>query len=247
MATKYKIRKGDTLGSIAQRYGVSVGSIAKGNNISNPNRVIAGRTITIGGSSGKSSKSSKGGSGGVTKSASIKTTPTPKKQVLPKVLTIAEQKAANAKKKAEAHAKANPHEDAAWKLQDNKIKDAWSTYATQFKADGKEQARLVAENQKTINKNDTRARTSNSEDFASRGMIRSSSFGDTSKRLVETYQGQRNDVNAADTKWKADQGREHAAEKKTTAQLTADNRLNAVGRLADKKAKQALVASGGGK
>jgi predicted chitinase/LysM repeat protein len=43
----YTIRSGDTLSSIASRYGTSVGAIAAANNISNPNLILAGRTLQI--------------------------------------------------------------------------------------------------------------------------------------------------------------------------------------------------------
>ncbi len=46
MAT-YTIRSGDTLGSIAARYGTTVAKLASANNISNPNRIIAGRRLTV--------------------------------------------------------------------------------------------------------------------------------------------------------------------------------------------------------
>lgn len=54
MAT-YKIRNGDTLYGIAQKYGTTVSALAKENNISNPNLIYAGNTLKIPGTS--SSKS----------------------------------------------------------------------------------------------------------------------------------------------------------------------------------------------
>jgi LysM repeat protein len=51
------VQTGQTLGSIASRYGVSATSIAKANGISDPNRIRVGQTLTIPGSSG-------GGGGG---------------------------------------------------------------------------------------------------------------------------------------------------------------------------------------
>lgn len=47
MAT-YKIRRGDTLGGIAKKYGTSVSALAKANKIKNPNRIFAGNTLSIG-------------------------------------------------------------------------------------------------------------------------------------------------------------------------------------------------------
>lgn len=43
----YRVRLGDTLGGVARRFGVSVGALASANGISNPNRVQAGRVLTI--------------------------------------------------------------------------------------------------------------------------------------------------------------------------------------------------------
>ncbi len=58
MAT-YTIKKGDTLGGIAAKYGTTYQQLAKDNNISNPNRIYAGQTIKVpGGSSSKKSSSS---------------------------------------------------------------------------------------------------------------------------------------------------------------------------------------------
>lgn len=45
--TSYTIRSGDTLGSIASRYGTTVAAIAQANNIANPNLIYAGRTLQI--------------------------------------------------------------------------------------------------------------------------------------------------------------------------------------------------------
>lgn len=49
----YRVRAGDSLGSIAARHGVSVPALAAANGITNPNLVVAGRRLTIpsGGSS----------------------------------------------------------------------------------------------------------------------------------------------------------------------------------------------------
>ncbi len=46
------VSRGETLGRIAQRYGVTVGAIMAANNISDPNRIYAGQTLTIPGVSG---------------------------------------------------------------------------------------------------------------------------------------------------------------------------------------------------
>ena len=43
----YTVRPGDTLSSIAWRYGVSVWTLAKVNNISNPNLIYAGQKLYI--------------------------------------------------------------------------------------------------------------------------------------------------------------------------------------------------------
>lgn len=47
MSTKYKIKPGDTLSGIAKRYGTSVQDLQKLNNISNPNRIYAGRDLVL--------------------------------------------------------------------------------------------------------------------------------------------------------------------------------------------------------
>jgi len=43
----YKVRRGDTLSSIASQYGISTGSLMAMNNISNPNRIHVGQTIEV--------------------------------------------------------------------------------------------------------------------------------------------------------------------------------------------------------
>jgi murein DD-endopeptidase MepM/ murein hydrolase activator NlpD len=50
MAT-YKIKRGDTLGGIAKKYGTTVSALASANKIKNPNRIFAGNTLTIGSTS----------------------------------------------------------------------------------------------------------------------------------------------------------------------------------------------------
>lgn len=49
MGVTYTIKKGDTLSKIAKEYGTTVQAIAKENNISNPDLIYAGNTLTIGG------------------------------------------------------------------------------------------------------------------------------------------------------------------------------------------------------
>jgi soluble lytic murein transglycosylase-like protein len=52
-APTHVVRPGDTLSSIAARYGTSAGAIARANRIANPNLVVIGRRLTIpGGTSG---------------------------------------------------------------------------------------------------------------------------------------------------------------------------------------------------
>ena len=46
----YTVKKGDTLSSIAKEYGTTYQEIAKANNISDPNKINVGQTLTIGGS-----------------------------------------------------------------------------------------------------------------------------------------------------------------------------------------------------
>lgn len=43
----YRVQPGDTLGSIASRYGVTVDALAEANNIENPNLIEVGQTLTI--------------------------------------------------------------------------------------------------------------------------------------------------------------------------------------------------------
>lgn len=47
MGTTYKIKPGDTLSGIAQKYGTSVSALQSANNISNPNMIMAGSALTI--------------------------------------------------------------------------------------------------------------------------------------------------------------------------------------------------------
>jgi LysM repeat protein len=43
----HRVRQGETLGSIAARYGTSVGALAALNGIANPNRIVAGASIRV--------------------------------------------------------------------------------------------------------------------------------------------------------------------------------------------------------
>lgn len=45
--TTYKVKKGDTLISIAEKYGTDYKTIAKDNNISNPNKIYVGQKLKI--------------------------------------------------------------------------------------------------------------------------------------------------------------------------------------------------------
>jgi len=49
------VRSGDTLNSIAARYGVSPSTLARANGIANPNRIYVGQRLVIPGSAGRSS------------------------------------------------------------------------------------------------------------------------------------------------------------------------------------------------
>lgn len=46
-AITYKIQPGDSLSSIAQKFGITVDDIVKANNIENPNEIFAGQEIII--------------------------------------------------------------------------------------------------------------------------------------------------------------------------------------------------------
>src|SRR5438874_948027 len=50
--TTYVVKAGDTLSSIAARYGTTVGAIARANGISNANRIVIGRKLAIPATSG---------------------------------------------------------------------------------------------------------------------------------------------------------------------------------------------------
>lgn len=49
----YVVRPGDTLGSIARRFGVTVQALAQANNIANPNLIFVGQTLIIPGGTGQ--------------------------------------------------------------------------------------------------------------------------------------------------------------------------------------------------
>src|SRR3954452_7027925 len=46
-ASRYTLRRGDTLGGVARRLGVSVDALARANNIKNPDKIQAGRTLAV--------------------------------------------------------------------------------------------------------------------------------------------------------------------------------------------------------
>lgn len=53
-AETYTVQSGDTLSEIARDYGTTVDSLASANNISNPNYIVIGQTLTIPGTNGES-------------------------------------------------------------------------------------------------------------------------------------------------------------------------------------------------
>ncbi len=61
-SSSYTVVSGDTLASIAARYGVSVSSIASANHIADPNLIYVGETISVSGSSVSTAGASGGGS-----------------------------------------------------------------------------------------------------------------------------------------------------------------------------------------
>ena len=56
---QYTVKKGDTLSAIAKQYGTTYQEIAKANGISNPNKIYAGQTLTIGGNDSSSMEKTK--------------------------------------------------------------------------------------------------------------------------------------------------------------------------------------------
>jgi len=55
-AGSYTVRWGDTLTTLAKRFGTSVRSLAEANGLADPNRVLAGRTLSIPGNGASSAK-----------------------------------------------------------------------------------------------------------------------------------------------------------------------------------------------
>jgi LysM repeat protein len=59
--TTYTVQRGDTLYSIARRYGTTVEAIAAANGIANPSRIRVGQTLTIPGGTGSPAPAPSGG------------------------------------------------------------------------------------------------------------------------------------------------------------------------------------------
>jgi LysM repeat protein len=59
--TTYTVQRGDTLYSIARRYGTTVEAIAAANGIANPSRIRVGQTLTISGATGVPAPAPSGG------------------------------------------------------------------------------------------------------------------------------------------------------------------------------------------
>jgi LysM repeat protein len=57
----YRIRSGDTLSALATRFKTSVSALARTNHISNPNLIIAGKSLRVPGGGGDSFEPAKGG------------------------------------------------------------------------------------------------------------------------------------------------------------------------------------------
>lgn len=73
MSTTYTIRSGDTLGGIAKRFNTTVAKLQSANNISNPNVIYAGRTLTIPDSySSTPAPQNNGGNSGVSQTYTVK-------------------------------------------------------------------------------------------------------------------------------------------------------------------------------
>src|SRR3954464_16079359 len=45
--SRYKLRRGDTLGGVARRLGVNADALARANGIKNPDKVLAGQTLVV--------------------------------------------------------------------------------------------------------------------------------------------------------------------------------------------------------
>ena len=72
----HTIRSGETLGALAQKFGTSVEKLAQANNISNPNKIVAGKKLVIpDGFDQPSSRPSQASSGGTTSSAANTSAP----------------------------------------------------------------------------------------------------------------------------------------------------------------------------
>ena len=72
----HTIRSGETLGALAQKFGTSVEKLAQANNITNPNKIIAGKKLVIpDGFDQPSSRPSQASSGGTTSSAANTSAP----------------------------------------------------------------------------------------------------------------------------------------------------------------------------
>jgi murein DD-endopeptidase MepM/ murein hydrolase activator NlpD len=63
-AGPYVVRWGDTLSSLSRRFGVPVQGLAEANGITDPNRIVAGRTLTVPGTPASGTRTAAAGGGG---------------------------------------------------------------------------------------------------------------------------------------------------------------------------------------
>ena len=74
--TRHVVVSGETLSSIAKKYGTTSGALQQANSLSNPNRIYVGQVLTIGGTSTTSSATTSTPSSSASKPASTATTST---------------------------------------------------------------------------------------------------------------------------------------------------------------------------
>ena len=97
----YTVKKGDTLSSIAKQYGTTYQDIAKANGISDPNKIYAGQTLTIGGNDTQAQKTTTSTAANKTPTATTATTTPTTKEFSYDDFKVSEGTAAADKKRQE--------------------------------------------------------------------------------------------------------------------------------------------------